>query len=170
VLDEENQFALAIMAFMLLLGIIVDGGVAIWRHSSLTETINLVTVDRSIHLTQPWGLAGPNQFNVGSCTVPSSCGGGGLAECARDLVVARLGSFTTADPDDFTITVNNFPGNIHQTQLVPLSITAVWSADCYFCGLIGMDTFDITATGETTIEVPASTIAARCSDVGVTFL
>ncbi len=162
------EFALAILAFMMLLGLIVDGGIAIWRYSALTETINLVTVDRSIHLTQPWGLAGPNEFNVTDCISPGGCSTGTLENCAKELVLARLQSFTKVNDANMIVRINDFPTNIRDRLVIPLSITATWDADCYFCGLIGMSSFQISATGETIVEAAPSTVEARCSDVNLT--
>ena len=66
------EFALTIGIFLILLAFAVEGGIALWRYSLLTDGLNLITVDRAIHLEQKRGL-GENAGACNDCSALQPC-------------------------------------------------------------------------------------------------
>ncbi len=159
--DEKGatmvEFALSLILFLAILAVIIDGGVGIWRYSILTETVNLVTVDRSIHLTQPWGLA-RELGATAACN--SGCQESDIIACAEEIAETRISSFTSLDPTQFTFSVDAL--SFDSVGVGRLTLNATWNTPTFLAVLIGFNEFAISTSGTTAIEISQDIADGRC--------
>jgi len=147
------EFALVTILLFMMIGIMVDGGVAIWRYSILTDRWNEVVVDRSIHLDQEWGFAADYGVACG-------CGGPAIADCSADLVYARINELTSISRGDISTDLIRLSFPDHNLGSLEMSVT--WDAGCWFCPLIGLDTLTISTSGTSPIQGNKESAEARC--------
>jgi len=137
------EFALSFGLFLVLISLVLEGGIAIWRWSLLTDGLNLITVDRAIHLEQRLGMG----FN-------SSCGGceTTIQDCANSIAENY---FEGTGLPTLTVSREPFPGSM-------ITIDAEWINPCFFCSLVGLGGFTIRASSTIPVEQSQSIAHYRC--------
>ncbi len=139
------EFALSGALFLILISLALEGGIALWKYSLLTDGLNLITTDRAIHLDQRLGL-GQNAPGCNEC--------GDIQACA--MSISEL-YFDRDDVQNLTLTVSQgpFPERL-------LTIDAEWNHPCFFCVLVGMDEFEIRVSSTVPVEQNQSMAWQRC--------
>lgn len=149
------EFCLTFLFLLMVIGLIVEGGLAIWRHSMLTETLALTAVDRSIHLERNRGLA--KDFSSTVCEA-GTCD---LTACAKDLIFLRISSLTGIDVNSLQVTIDE-PNNLLQDYKLELTMTANWDTPCYLCGLFGKSSLPMSAIAYAPLEASKTEGLLRC--------
>jgi len=173
------EFAIVVIALFSLIGLLIDGGMAIWSKSILSEVVQEIAADRAIHLNATEGLA--RSLNVEArCGIPCLTRVGKtfgmpdpefwqfdeLNNCIDAVGDAKYRQFAQADSESL-----QFSGEIqHQLFGVVagagggispgdyfLKIDAKWDYPCFFCRLLG-SRVSLNATTKVPLETASSAL------------